>query len=64
MKRSHFIFILFFVFLLIALISCKNKNSESNLNAKQKVITDSLADNYLAQLQEIGRILNEAVLNG
>ena len=64
MKRSHFISILFFAFLLIALISCKNKNSESNLNTKQKVITDSLAVNYLAELQGIGRILNEAVLNG
>ncbi len=59
MKRFHFIFALIFSCLLLTLISCKNKDSESNLTTKQKVITDSLA-----QLQEIDRILNKAVLNG
>lgn len=64
MKRIQFIFVLLFAFLFLILISCKNKNSESDLITKQEVITDSLAGEYLAQLQEIGRILNEAVLNG
>lgn len=64
MKRLYFIFVLFFPFLIIALISCKNKDLESNLTTKHESVTDSLAGDYLAQIQDIGRILNEAVLNG
>jgi ketosteroid isomerase-like protein len=64
MKRKHFILVLFFSFLLITLITCKNTDNESNRTTKQALITDSLAGEYLTQLQEIGRILNEAVLNG
>ena len=64
MNRLHFIFFAASLLLLAVFNSCKYKSNESNGTKEHTVITDSLAGDYLAQLQEIGRILNEAVLNG